>query len=52
MKYVRSCELFVGLILVVIILHMTLLALIGVSATSRLPNPVLMTISFSIAMRS
>jgi hypothetical protein len=26
--------------------------LIGVSATSRLPNPVPMTISFSIAMRS
>jgi hypothetical protein len=51
-KYMRGCELFIGLILFFIISHVALLALIGVFATSRLPNPVLSTISFVIAMWS
>jgi hypothetical protein len=45
-----GCELFVGLILFVIIPHVALLVFIGVFATSRLPNPVLRTSNFLIAM--
>jgi hypothetical protein len=50
MKCVRGYELLVGLILFDIILHAALLALIGVSAESRLANPVLRTSSFLIIM--
>jgi hypothetical protein len=49
LKYARGCELHVGLILVVITSHVTLFALIGVSAASRLPNPVSRSSSLPIA---
>jgi hypothetical protein len=52
LKCVKYCELLVGLILIVIISHTSLLVLIDVSAALRLSNLVLMTSSFSIAMWS
>jgi hypothetical protein len=45
-----SC--FICRMLFVEVLHVTLLALISVSAALRLPNPVLRMNSFSIAMWS
>jgi hypothetical protein len=47
MKYARDCELPVVSILLAIISHVALF--VGVSAVSRLPNPVLGSSSFSIA---
>jgi hypothetical protein len=49
MKCAIGYELLVGLILFDIISHVALLALIHVSAESRLANPVLRTSSFLIA---
>jgi hypothetical protein len=49
-KCARGCELLVDLILVTIISHVTLLALIGVFATLRFPNPVLRISSLPIIM--
>jgi hypothetical protein len=52
LKYARGYELLVGSILIAITMPVTLFALIGVSTTSRLPNPVPRSTSLPIAMWS
>jgi hypothetical protein len=52
LKCVKYCELLVGLILIAIISHVSLLVLTDVSAALRLSNLVPMTSSFSIVIWS